>query len=297
MTPSEQSDRREPPDVADPLAILRGRGPVTSRLEAITLVRSRRNTEVEAVLRTIALDSADDGIVRAAAVTQLAEWGESVILERQPPPAVQMARKKAEEIIQTRRLVSAFERSEKTARLPEARTLARPSTGSVIQIAAPDPSVQARIVAATSPKPGSDSTAFHVLLLRCGSNELALVADLARLNAAALYNAPARLARLAVHHTDEHDVWTAPFEILTEPAGDLIRIAIIDPRGRVRFAGTGRSAGEEGIAFTLNAADAPGASPAVVEGRIGNRTVMITAGMCGSGGPAPRIPDRVRGPA
>src|SRR5262245_54623428 len=105
------SDSRGPPVTGEPpLTVLGGRGPRTARLDAIAVVRARQDAQTTAGLRRVALDPTDDTVVRAAAIKVLAEWGEAVTTESQPPASVQMAQKKAAEILRTREFVSSFER-------------------------------------------------------------------------------------------------------------------------------------------------------------------------------------------
>jgi hypothetical protein len=294
---SGAGDRRGRPASADPpLAVLRARGPLPDRLDAIAIVRQRLDTEGKTELHRVALDTTDDAVVRATAILALAEHGEGVTAEIQPPPAVAAAQTKAAKILRTRALVQAFERGERTAPLASPTLLAAPATGTAIEPVTPDPQVRARIVAAASLMGGpADSTALHVIVLHCGHSEFAVVADRARLNPAELLQHPARPAQLAVHQTLVHDVWTTPFEILTEPTAEGIRIAVINARGQTRFAGMGRASGPNSIAFALHAASEPGATPVLLEGRIDKGTVTITAGRSGGRGPAPRAPRRIFG--
>jgi len=295
---SGAADSRGRPVTAEPpLTVLRGRGPRSARLDAIAIVRSQADAETTTELRRVALDPDDDAVVRAAAIRVLAERGEAVTTESQPPASVQMAQKKAADVLRTRRLVGSFERGAGAERLPGATLLDAPAAGLTIQTATPDAQVQAQVSATASlqPIPGGPGT-LQVLLLRCGPNELAIVADPGRLNSDALLKRPARPAQIAVHHTLERDVWTVPFEVVTEPASNGIRITVLDARGLTRFAGTGQAAGPQSIAFTLQATDEPGATPVILEGRIDNGTVKITAGRSDHGASPPRRPQRVSGP-
>jgi hypothetical protein len=289
------SDKQDPPALAEPpLAVLQARGERPRRLDAIAIVRFRLDPETTSALRRVALDAGDDAVVRAIAIAALAERGETIAAERQPPHAVAAAQKKATEIVRAKALVSAFERGERAAPLVAATLLAPPPTGTAVEAVTPDAPVRARIAAAAATKRAAASSAApHVTVLRCGRNELAVVADPARLNPTELLHRPARVAQLAVHQTVGRDTWTMPFEILTEPSGDGIRIAVLDERGRTRFGGTGHKAGPNSITFSLQAASEPGATPLVVEGRIDQGAVTITGGRSGGRGPAPRSPQRM----
>ena len=105
-------DVRAAPVVADPAAVMRPGNARMSRLDAIAIARSTPSVQLTAELRRVAVDASDDAIVRATAIAVLAERGETVTVENNPPPAVVSALKKAGRIVATQRLVASFEQGQ-----------------------------------------------------------------------------------------------------------------------------------------------------------------------------------------
>lgn len=292
-------DRRDPAGLEagdPPLGVLRGKGPRVRRLDALAKVRGHPAQETLSELRRIGADAQEDVVVRAAAISMLSERGEGVSAEEDPPVTVAAAQRKAAEVIATRRLVASFERRDGALRLAPVSLLNDPPAGRPIEQVPTPQHVVTQVARAASLEIGAEGvpTSHRVILLRCDGRELAIVAKISDLDPVDLLQRPARPAQLAVHHLPEHDVWTVPFEVLTEPADGRIRIAVIDARGRTRYAGTGIP-GAHGIEFTVQTAVAPGATAVIVRGVLSSGEITLIEGRSGRHATNPRSPQRVRG--
>ena len=272
----------------DPLRQVVTAGPRGSRLQALAQVPHALDAAALATLGKLAGDRTEDAVVRAAVIVHLAKRGQPAQAEADPPPAVRSALTRAAEVLHAQTLVAGYEAGKAPEPLARPEVAAAPADGAPIEVfAVADPDVR-RIAAAAAP---SLRASPHVVGLRCGRSELALLSTAARLDPAALLRAPGRVGQVAVHHTAERDAWTVPFDVLTEPAGDAIHVAVLDERGRTRFAGEARRAAA-GLAFTVQAVTAPGVAPVSIAGTVTAGVVTITGARSGAKAPPSRAPAR-----
>lgn len=283
-----------------------GRRPRTPALELIMPGRSRADrlagiagvreegkptADATAELGRIASAADEDPIVRAAAIAALASKGLGVQLEKVPPPAVASAARKAEAMVATRAQVAAIDRGEAVGAAPPAARLHVKRVGLAIEPQAP-PDRELRRVAEASGLP--QAAIGHVLGLRCGDNEFAIVVR-ADVKPEQLVEAPGRPARIAVHHTDEEDIWTVPYDVLTFPEGEgHLRISVIDERGGQRFVGTATVEGNA-VAFEIDAVRRPGATGAAVRGHLVDGRIVIDEARAATRGVPARQPKRLEG--
>ena len=267
----------------DPIHIVVTRGLRAQRLEA--LARIPAGADVSA-LRKVATDKAEDAVVRSAVIVQMAKRGQAAKVEADAPPAVKSALARATQVLHAQRLVAGFEAGKPTGPLPHAAAAPAPAGAPAIEVVALPAAELARVVATAAPPMRK---APHVVGLRCAGAELALVAPAERLNAAALLRAPARLGQVAVHHMAERDVWTAPFDVLTEPAGGALHISVLDERGRPRFSGNAQNA-KGSLHFSVTAVPAPGVAPVTIEGTLTGGDLKITGARSAAKAPAARAP-------
>jgi hypothetical protein len=289
-----------------------GRRPRTPALELIRVGRSRADrlagiagvreegkptADATAELKRIASAADEDPIVRAAAIAALASNGLGVELEDDPPPAVASAARKAHTMAAARAHVEAVERGEPVARgeaiaaHPAATRLRVHGVGLAIQ-PRELPVRELRRVAEVSRLPAA--AVGHVLGLRCGDNEFAIVVR-ADVKPEQLVKAPGRPARIAVHHTDEQDIWTVPYDVLTFPEGEgRLRISVIDERGGQRFVGTA-TVQASGVAFEIDAVRRPGATGAAVRGHFTDGRIVIEGARAATRGVPARRPKRLEG--
>ena len=87
----------------------------------------------------------------------------------------------------------------------------------------------------------------------------------------------------------ERDAWTAPFDVLTEPAGGALHISVLDERGRPRFSGSAQKA-KGGLQFSVAAVPAPGVAPVTIEGTLIGGDLKITNARSAERAPAGRAP-------
>jgi hypothetical protein len=232
-------------------------------LEAIAVVRDRLTPGAAAALQRLAVARERSPLVRAAAIAALASQGKAITVEPRAPMAVRSAARKAAAMLATRDLVTAADRGDPSVRLPKASSSPAPPAAMAIQ-AVPLPTAERRrvVAASTLPRP----LAENVQGLRCNGRELAVIARPEHLEPGRLGKAPARPAQIALHHTDEIDEWTAPFDVLTSPRGRrTLKIVVVDWLGEPRFIGTGTIAADS-VGFELHAAEHPGAVPVTVRG-------------------------------
>jgi hypothetical protein len=267
----------------DPIQIVVTRGTRAQRLEA--LARIPAGADVSA-LHKLAADKAEDAAVRSAVIVQLAKRGQEAKAEPEAPPAVRAALTRATQVLHAQRLVAGFEAGKPTERLPRATAAPAPRGAPPIEVVGLEPGELTRAVAAAA-APMRKSP--HVVGLRCPGAELALVAPAERLDAAALLRTPARLGQVAVHHRAERDAWTAPFDVLTEPAGGALHIVVVDERGRPRFSGDAQKA-KGGLRFSVTAVPGPGIAPVTIEGTLTGGELAITGARSDAKAPAARAP-------
>jgi hypothetical protein len=282
-----------------------GRRPRTPALELIRAGRSRADrlagiagvredgeptADATAELERVASAADEDPIVRAAAIAALGSMGLGVQIEKVPPPAVASAARKAEAMVATRAQVAAIDRGEEVGAAPAARLHVR-GVGLAIQ-PGELPVRELRRVAEASRLPAA--AVGHVLGLRCGDNEFAIVVR-ADVKPEQLVDAPGRPAQIAVHHTDEEDIWTVPYDVLTFPEGEgRLRISVIDERGGQRFVGTATVEGNA-VAFEIDAVRRPGATGAAVRGQFVDGRVVIEGARAATRGVPARRPKRLEG--
>jgi hypothetical protein len=267
----------------EPLHVLMTRAPRAQRLEALSRIPA--DTDVSALHR-IAADTSEDAIVRSAVIMHLARRGQVAKAEADAPPAVKSSLARATQLLHAQQLVAGFEAGRPTAPLPRAPAAPAPAAARGIEIfGLPAPELR-RVVAIAAP-PMRESP--HVVGLRCPGAELALVAPAKRLNATELLRAPTRVGQVAVHHMAERDTWTMPFDVLTDPAGDALHIAVLDEFGRPRFSGNAqRMAG--GLRFSVTAVPAPGVAPITIEGTLIDGDLKITSARSADKTPIARAP-------
>jgi len=267
----------------DPIHVVATRGARGPRLAA--LARIPASADVSA-LHKVAADKAEDVVVRSAVIVQLAKRGQEAKAEADAPPAVKSALTRATQVLHAQRMVAGFEAGKPPQPLPRAAAAPAPVAAPPIEIFRPPDAELKRVVAATA-APMRKSP--HVVGLRCAGAELALVAPAKRLDSAALLHTPARLGQVAVHHMAERDAWTAPFDVLTEPAGGALHISVLDERGRPRFSGNAQAA-KGGLQFTVTAVPSPGVAPVTIEGTLVGGDLTITSARSADRAPAGRAP-------
>lgn len=267
----------------DPIRVVLTRGARAQRLEA--LARIPAGIDVSA-LRKIADDKTEDAVTRAAVIVELARRGQVASADGDAPPAVKSALARATQILHAQRLVAGFESRRSPEPLPHAPAAPAPAAASAIEVFGL-PATELRRVLSIVATPIRESP--HVVGLRCAGAELALVAPARRLDATELLRAPARLGQIAVHHMAERDTWTVPFDVLTEPAGDALHIAVLDDRGRPRFSGSGQKT-REGLSFIVTAVPGPGVAPVTIEGVLIGSDLKFTSARSAQKTPAARAP-------
>jgi hypothetical protein len=269
----------------DALHLVLTRGPRAPRLQALAVAPAALDTTALESLHRLAEDQTEDAVVRAGVIVHLARRGALAQAEAHPPPAVQSALLRAAEMLRTRAAIAGYEAGRAPEALPSPALAAAPADAPAINIVDLPPAEHRRIAAVSAP------AATHVIGLRCGLREFALLAIPGQLDPPALLRAPARLGQVAVHHTAEYDSWTVPFEVLTRPDGDTIQIAVLDDRGRAHFAGQARMTGT-GLHFTLHSVQKPGVAPVSVEGTVTKGGLAITGARSGGRTPPTRTPVR-----
>jgi hypothetical protein len=274
-----------------PLTRLAAGRPKEDRLSAIADVRRAPTPDLVSALVTVAETADEDPVVRAAAIAALAAEGRTFQLEQNPPPAVWSAARKAAGISARQNMVAAAERGDRTLQLPRASRLRMGRVALAVEpIALPKPEAT-RVAAASSLPP---SALGPVQGLRCQGNEFAVILR-ADLDPTRLEAAPARPAQIAVHHTDEEDVWTVPYDVLTAPEGSgRLRITVVDERGEPRFVGTARVRGGE-LLFDVGVVRRTGAAAATVRGRVGDGLIAIEEGRAATRAVRARQPSRTQG--
>ena len=294
MGVTERPDADLGPDPeAEPVELLRRERPRPERLAGIAAVRDHPDAGLAEVaeLDGIAAAPDEDPIVRAAAIAALATMGRTVALEKDPPPAVKSAARKASAIVATRSSVAAVERGER--RVPTRAATPLPATAVAIAIDPIElPDREVRRLAEASRSAGFE--AGPVLGLRCQGNEFAIVFR-AGMEPAGLMRAPGRPAQVAVHETEEEDTWTVPYEVLTEPdTRGALRVTVIDAQGDPQF--VGRASVDGSVAtFEVDAVSRPGASPATIRGRLVDSRVVIDEARAGPRGVPARQPRSQQG--
>jgi hypothetical protein len=267
----------------DPIHVVVTRGARAPRLEA--LARIPAGADVSA-LQKVAADKGEDAVVRSAVIVQLAKRGHAAKAEADAPPAVKSALTRATRVLHAQRLVAGYEAGRAPEPLPRATAAPAPAAAPAIELFRPPDAELKRVVAAAA---APMREAPHVVGLRCAGAELALVAPAKRLDAAALLRTPARVGQVAVHHMAERDAWTAPFDVLTEPAGGALHISVLDERGRPRFSGSAQKA-KGGLQFSIAAVPAPGVAPVTIEGTLIGGALEITSARSAERAPAGRAP-------
>lgn len=274
-----------------PLTRLAGGRPKEDRLSAIADVRRAPTAELLSALAKIAETRDEDPVVRAAAIAVLAAEGRTFQLEQNPPPAVWSAARKAEAIWARLRVVAAAERGDRTLQPPRASRLRVGRVAVAVEPVALPKGEVSRVAAASSLPVAALG---QVQGLRCQGNEFAVILR-ANLNPTRLHDAPARPAQIAVHHTEEEDVWTVPYDVLTVPEGrGRLRITVVDERAEPRFVGTARVRGGE-LLFDVGVVRRPGAAAATVRGRVVDGRVVIDEGRAATRAIEARQPARTEG--
>jgi hypothetical protein len=286
------SDRSEP-SKGDPIQRLAPSRSREDRLQAVAETRRAATPKGRAALQRIAKATDEDPLLRAAAIAGLAAQGRAVTVEEHPPAAVNSALRKAAAILARQQVVAAAERGE-AVRLPTFTRLR--SSGEGVAIVSRKLSAAERVRAAVASSMVAERLGEIVALTCKGweDNEYAILVY-SDLDPAQLLQKPARPAQVAVHHTDEVDIWTAPFEVLTIPAeGGRLQILVIDERGNPRFAGSATIHRTEAN-FEVGAVSRPGASELTIRGRVVNGRMMIDEARVGTRAVAPRQPRRLKG--
>lgn len=251
---------------------------------------SGRATPNVADLRALATDVSAHPPERAGAIMHLARQGEIPSVEADAPVAVRSVLRRAREVLRARELVAGYEVARAPERLPRPESVAAPRDSPAIEVFAVAEG-EVRRITAVAARPLRQTP--HVVGLRCAGRDLALLAVTERLDAKALLRAPARLGQVAVHHTEETDVWTVPFDVLTQPMDGALHVAVLDDRGRPRFVGDAKPRAD-GLDFSVQAVRAPGVAPVTIEGTLTHGRIKITSARSAATALPPRAPLRSR---
>lgn len=224
-------------------------------------------------LRAIATDARAHPPERASAIISLSRQGEIPSVEADAPAAVRSALGRATEVLRARELVAGYEAGKALEQLPRPRTAAAPRDSPTIEVFRVADTEIRRIMAIAA-RPLREAP--HVVGLRCAGRDLALLLATERLHANTLLRDPTRLGQVAVHHTEETDVWTVPFNVLTQPTDGALHVAVLDDRGRARFIGDAKTAAN-GLEFSVHAVQAPGVTPVTIEGTLTDERMTVTS--------------------
>jgi hypothetical protein len=260
-------------------------------LEALRSLRAADPATRRRDLRPLAIDPQAEPTVRAAAIVLLAQDGavtEHAELEAGAPPVVVAAAAKAAELRRGRDLVAAA-----VAREPLPSALfdvpaLPPGTPHAVEVTAAGDDERrtlAGLVAANwQPLAGEPAAVPLITLGRC---QLAILVD-PGLPPESLHEAPARPASIATRDLIDGVPWSLTLEVLSVPRPDGVALAVIDRRGRTRYVGSARPAGDGALDLTVYSVDQPSSRPLRLTGRLEAGRIGVATVEAGSE-PGPRL--------